>query len=204
MDRLFLEIPTINRKKEALDYIDEIVLDNSELNGTGSMDMCLKGTTYEDWLLELEKRKNLEYLKKINRCQSKTFFVVRENDNKIVGMINVRYNIPKKLLNTWASHIGYGIRPTERRKGYAKIALYLGLLEEQKLGEENVLLECSVDNIGSNKTILALGGKLEKTKLDEYDNTMTNYYWFNVNETIEKNYEHYKKFIVDNATIIKK
>ncbi len=111
----------------------------------------------------------------------------------------MRYNIPKKLLNTWASHIGYGIRPTERRKGYAKIALYLALLEEQKLGEENVLLVCSVDNIGSNKTILALGGKLEKTKLDEYDNTMTNYYWFNVKETIEKNYEHYKNFIVNDT-----
>ena len=199
MDRLFLEVPSINRKKEALEYLDENIKDDSLLNGTGSMSMCLKGTTYEEWLLELEKRNDLEYLKKINRCQSKTFFVVRENDNKIVGMINVRFNIPKKLLNTWASHIGYGIRPTERRKGYAKIALYLALLEEQKLGEENVLLVCSVDNIGSNKTILALGGKLEKTKLDEYDNTMTNYYWFNVKETIEKNYEHYKNFIVNDT-----
>ena len=201
MDRLFLEVPSINRKKEALEYLDENIKDNSLLNGTGSMSMCLKDSTYEEWLLELEKRKNLEYLKKINRCQSKTFFVVRENDNKIVGMINVRYNIPKKLLNTWASHIGYGIRPTERRKGYAKIALYLGLLEEQKLGEEKILLECSVDNIGSNKTILALGGKLEKTKLDEYDNTMTNYYWFNVNEAIEKNCDYYKNFIVDKAKL---
>lgn len=201
MDRLFLEVPSINRKKEALEYLDENIKDNSLLNGTGSMSMCLKGTTYEEWLLELEKRNDLEYLKKINRCQSKTFFVVRENDNKIVGMINVRYNIPKKLLNTWASHIGYGIRPTERRKGYAKIALYLGLLEEQKLGEEKILLECSVDNIGSNKTILALGGKLEKTKIDEYDNTMTNYYWFNVNEALEKNCNYYKNFIVDKAKL---
>ena len=204
MDRLYLEVPSINRKKEALEYLDENIKDNSELNGTGSISMCLKDSTYEEWLLELEKRNDLEYLKKINRCQSKTFFVVRENDNKIVGMINVRYNIPKKLLNTWASHIGYGIRPMERQKGYAKIALFLALLEEQKLGEENVLLECSIDNIGSNKTILALGGKLKKTKLDEYDNTMTNYYWFNVNEVIEKNYEHYKNFIADNATINKK
>lgn len=195
MEKLFLEIPTVNRKQEALDYLKENVEHNSDLNGTGSMDMCLDGVSYEEWLLELEKRKDIEYLNKINRCPSKTFFVVRENDNKIVGMINVRYNISNDLLKTWASHIGYGIRPTERRKGYAKISLYLALLEEQKLGEEQVLLECTVDNIGSNKTILALGGELEKTKLDEYDNEMTNYYWINVNDSIEKYYKNYKKYI---------
>lgn len=195
MEKLFLEIPTVNRKQEALDYLKENVEHNSDLNGTGSMDMCLDGVSYEEWLLELEKRKDIEYLNKINRCPSKTFFVVRENDNKIVGMINVRYNISNDLLKTWASHIGYGIRPTERRKGYAKISLYLALLEEQKLGEEKVLLECTVDNIGSNKTILALGGELEKTKLDEYDNEITNYYWINVNDSIEKNYKNYKKYI---------
>ena len=61
MDRLFLEVPTIKRKKEALDYLNENIKDNSELNGTGSMSMCLKGSTYEEWLLELEKRNDLEY-----------------------------------------------------------------------------------------------------------------------------------------------
>ena len=159
------------------------------------MDRCLDGVTYEEWLLELEKREDIEYLNQINRCQSKTFFVVRENDNRIVGMINVRYSISAEKLKSGWTHIGYGIRPTERRKGYAKIALYLALLEEQKLGEVRILLDCTVDNIGSNRTILSLGGELEKTELDEYDNTMTNYYWINVNDSIEKNYERYKNYI---------
>ncbi len=203
MDKIFLEIPTINRKQEALDYLAENIEYNSDLNGTGSMDECLNKMTYEEWLLELEKRKNIEYLNQINRCQSKTFFVVRENDNRIVGMINIRYNISDDKLKTWASHIGYGIRPTERRKGYAKIALYLGLLEEQTLGEEKVLLECTVDNIGSNKTILSLGGELEKTELDKYDNTMTNYYWINVNDSIEKYYECYKNQINRDSKLTK-
>ncbi len=195
MEKLFLEIPTINRKQEALDYLEENVEYHSNLNSTGSMDNCLDGMTYEEWLLELERRKDIEYLNRINRCQSKTFFVVRESDNKIVGMINVRYHISEDKLKTWASHIGYGIRPTERRKGYAKIALYLGLLEEQKLGEDRILLLCDVDNIGSNKTILSLGGELEKTKLDAYDDTMTNYYWINVSDAIEKNSKYYQDYI---------
>lgn len=192
MEKFFLEVPTINRKQEASDYLEELVKYNSDLNGIGCMDMCLlNGATYEEWLLELEKRKNIEYVKQINRCLSRTFFVVRENDNKIVGMINIRYNISNEMLKMGASHIGYGIRPTERRKGYAKIALYLGLLEEQKLGEENILLDCTVDNIGSNKTIQALGGKLEKTAWDSNDNTMTNYYWINVNNSLKKYAKQY-------------
>ena len=69
------------------------------------------------------------------------------------------------------------------------------MLEEQKIGEERILLICDVDNIGSNKTILALGGVLEKTDLYKYDNIMTNYYWINVNDSIKKYYEHYRNYI---------
>lgn len=192
MDKLFLEVPTIERKQDAKDYLEENIKYNSDLNGTGSMEVILDEMTYEEWLVELEKREDLEYADKINRCPSKTFFVVRENDKRIVGMVNVRFNISLEKLSTWASHIGYGIRPSERRKGYAKIALYLALVEEQKLNEENVRLVCTTDNIGSNKTILSLGGKLEKTLLDPYDNMMTNYYWINVNDALDK-YSKYKR-----------
>lgn len=57
MEKIFLEIPTINRKQDALDYLAENVKYNSDLNGTGGMDRCLEGLTYEEWLLELEKKK---------------------------------------------------------------------------------------------------------------------------------------------------
>lgn len=195
MERFFLEIPTLNRKQDILDYLEENIQYGSDLNGIGSIDRYLEGMTYEEWLLELEKRKKVEYVKQINRCLSKTFIVVRENDDKVIGMINIRYNISNEMLKNGASHIGYGIRPTEREKGYAKIALYLALLEEQKLGEENVLLECTVGNIGSNRTIQALGGKLEKTELDSYDNTMTNYYWINVNDSVKNYFKQYENKI---------
>lgn len=196
MEKLFLEVPSLKRKREALEYLEENVKYGSDLNGTGSMDRCLEGSTYEEWLMELEKRKDSEYLNRINRLPSKTFFVVRDIDNRIVGMINVRYDIPREKLEDWASHIGYGIRPTERRKGYAKIALYLGLLEEQKFGEKRVLLTVVVDNVGSNKTIQALSGELEKIEPDKYDNEMTCYYWINVDEAIEKYREIYETRII--------
>ena len=195
MEKLFLEKPTINRKEDAIDYLKEHVIYNSDMNGTGSMDRCLDDLSYEEWIIEQEKRGEYKYATSINRCPSKTFFVVRESDNRIIGMINIRYQISKELLNNGASHIGYGIRPTERRKGYAKIALYLGIIEEQKMGEDNILLDCNLDNIGSNKTILALGGVLDKTEIDPNDNEMTNYYYINVNDSIIK-YRYDYSFII--------
>ena len=54
--------------------------------------------SYEDWLEELEKRKDDKYLKEINRCHSKTFFLIRENDNKLIGMINIRYQLTQEDL----------------------------------------------------------------------------------------------------------
>lgn len=111
-------------------------------------------------------------------------------------MVNIRYKISQDKLNDWASHIGYSIRPTERRKCYSKIALYLSLMEEQKMKEERVLLICDVNNIPSNKTILALGGVLEKSEIYKYDNVLTNYYWIDVNESLNKYYESYKDYLL--------
>ena len=98
MSKFYLEQPTIVRKKEALEYLNELVLFNSDLNGVGCLDMCLEGFTYEDFLIENEKRCNKEYAYSIDRCPSKTFFFIRQSDNKIIGMINIRYDIKKEKI----------------------------------------------------------------------------------------------------------
>ena len=195
MEKLYLEKPTINRKEEALDYLNEHIKYHSQMNGTGSMDRCLKDWSYEKWLKELEKKKDQEYMDNVGWAPSLTYFLIRENDSKIIGMINLRYNIKDKYYKKGCSHIGYGIRPTERKKGYNKINLYLGLIEEQKLGEKKVFLECTADNIGSNKTIKALGGILEKKEIDNWDNKLTNYYWIDVDSAIKKYKSIYEQFI---------
>jgi len=194
-ERFYLEEPSLERKEEAMEYLQEHVENNSELYGTGGMDKCLQGLKYDDWLINIEKRKDEEYAKNMNKCPGKTFFLIRTTDNKIVGMISIRYNLTKEMLE-WGGHIGYGIRPTERRKGYNKINLYLGLIEaKEKFKLDKVMLDCSADNIGSNKTIQSLGGVLERSEIDPTDNTLTNVYWINVDESLEKNYQKYKKYI---------
>lgn len=195
MQHFYFEKPSIKRKKEALEFLNEFVLYNSELNGTGYMEKCLDGIPYEEFLIESEKRENFDYAYSINRCPSITFFLIREIDNKIVGMCNIRYNISDYLLKLGASHIGYCIRPTERKKGYNKIQLYMALLECEKLNENHVSLMCTVSNIPSNKSILALGGKLEKCEIDSNDNEMTNYYSIDVKKSIKDFRNIYEKFI---------
>ena len=50
MEKFYLELPTIERKQEALDYLQEHVDNGSDLNGTGGLKDCLEGITYEEWL----------------------------------------------------------------------------------------------------------------------------------------------------------
>lgn len=198
-ERFYLEEPSLERKEEAMEYLQEHVANGSKLYGTGGMNSCLQGLKYEDWLIKIEKRKDENYAKSINKSPGKTFFLIRSTDNKMIGMISIRYNLTKEMLE-WGGHIGYGIRPTERRKGYNKINLYLGLIkakEEFKL--DKVMLDCSADNIGSNKTIQSLGGVLERSEIDPTDNTLTNVYWINVDESLEKNRQKYSKYIKEKS-----
>ena len=185
MEQFYLEIPSSKRKNEIIVYFDEFVMYNSDINGSGGLDKILSGYTFEQALNRCLNMCNEEYAKKLGRCQAKTFLLIRANDNKIIGTINIRWNLTEKM-KQFGGNIGYGIRPTERRKGYNKINLYLGLLEAKKLGLEKVTLACESTNIASIKTIESLGGILNSSEIDPSDGILTNIYIINVKETINK------------------
>lgn len=201
MERFYLEEPTIERKEEALEFLMEFVNFNSDINGTGGMDHCLDGDTYEEWLEESEKRKDRDYAYSINRVPGVPYFLVRVSDSRIVGMIHVRYSITEEMLKKLYTHIGYSIRPTERRKGYNKINLYLGLIKAKELGLKNVMLDCDANNIGSDKTIRDLGGILEKSEIDPYDGLLTNVYWIDVEKSLNDYKDLYKDSIINETNI---
>ena len=85
---------------------------------------------------------------------------------KLVGLLSVRFDLTENLANKYG-HIGYGVRPSERRKGYATKMLRFALEECKRLGMNKVILGCYKENIGSAKTIIKNGGKLAK-EVDEY------------------------------------
>ena len=127
----------------------------SEINGVGSLDRYMND--YEGWLEKLEVDRTMEPNE--NRVPADTYFLVRESDDRIIGMINIRHCLNENL-RLIGGHIGYSVRPTERRKGYNKVNLYLGLLRCQELGINEVLMDCDADNLGSARTMQALGGRL--------------------------------------------
>lgn len=185
MNNFYLEIPNIKRKEEIIDYINELELYNSEINGIELLAKILDGYSFEETLENCLKRSNKEYAIKNGKNQVNTYLLIRKSDNKIVGAINIRLNYVTGI-NKFNGNIGYGIRPTERRKGYNKINLYLGLLEAKKLGLEKVTLACESTNIASIKTIESLGGILNYSEIDPSDGNLTNIYIINVKETINK------------------
>ena len=185
MEIFYLETPSLERKNEIIDYINEFVEYNSDINGSGSLDNILYGYTFEQSLEKCLNMQYEEYDKNLGRCQSKTFLLIRKNDNKIIGTINIRWNLTEEM-KQFGGNIGYGIRPTERRKGYNKINLYLGLLEAQKLGLEEVMLDCETTNIASSKTMESLGGILKKTEIDPADGLLTSVYIIDVKKSLEE------------------
>lgn len=194
MEQFYLELPSKNRKDQILDYLNEIIIYNSETNGLGALSKIIDGYSFEEALEICLNMQNKKYAKKLGKSQVKTFLLIRKNDDKIIDCINIRWNLTD-YMKKYSGNIGYGIRPTERNKGYNKINLYLGLLEAKKLNLNKVMLVCETNNLPSSKTIEALGGILERKEIDPNDGLLTSYYWIDINLSINKYKETYKNNI---------
>lgn len=184
--------PTKKYEQKAIDYINEFYKYNSEINGVGGLHRYLNN--YDEWLLKLEEdRKRIPDEEKV---PAKTFFLVRESDDKIVGMINIRLALNERL-KKFGGHIGYSIRPSERKKGYNKINLYLALKCCQEHGIKEVFMDCDKDNPASAKTMLSFDAKIIREYFDnEMAHCMVQDYTIDVDKAIEKNKGVYEKYIV--------
>ena len=122
--------------------------------------------------------KNLETTEeKDGRVPDSVFFCLDVDRNFFVGAVNIRHYLTDALLYT-GGHIGDGVRPSERRKGYATAMIALALDECRKLGLDRVLMTCDKTNVGSAKSIIKNGGVLENEVLD--DGVLEQRYWINL------------------------
>jgi len=101
---------------------------------------------------------------------------IRKSDNKLVGMIQVRHRF-NDYLEKYAGHIGYSVRPCERRKGYAKKMLKMVFPFCREIGLDRVMITCADSNIGSEKTIFANGGVYESTIHEPKENKDLKRFW---------------------------
>jgi predicted acetyltransferase len=188
MDDFRLVQPTKEHEIGAKEYIQEFRNYNSPIEGSGGLG---KYNDYDEWLIQLHNNLDMNNIAP-GKVPSNTYFLIREEDNKIIGMINIRHYLNEKLLKD-GGHISYSIRPTERQKGYATMMLYLGLLECFKLGLDKVLVTCDKDNIGSAKTIQANYGMLENEIHNSNLADIVQRYWIDVNEVLERGEPQWKK-----------
>jgi predicted acetyltransferase len=103
-----------------------------------------------------------------------TYWLVDEQ-NQIVGAVNIRHGLTEKLLYS-GGHIGYGIRPSERRKGYATKLLALSLGKAKELGIDSVLVVCDEGNVASERTIIRNGGIAADNYIEDNGNVIK-WYW---------------------------
>jgi predicted acetyltransferase len=148
--------PSLDWEKEHREYVEEwgpsrMVPSSFHLDGFD---------TYELFLEELAKREGGHG--KWLPCTN--YFFINEN-NRILGMVDIRHEL-NDFLYQFGGHIGYGVRPSERRKGYATVILQLALEKCKELGIKEVLVTCDEDNIGSAKVILNNGGLEDQSEID--------------------------------------
>ncbi len=176
MEEYILIKPTDEYSAQISSYRQEFLLSGDSMDGTGN----LRRTEDMD-----------EYIRHCKNCENKAtvpeglvaatqYLFVRKNDNCLVGMIQIRHYF-NDYLEKFGGHIGYSVRPSERRKGYAKKMLETALPLCKELGLEKVLITCLADNTASEKTILANGGVYESTVHEPDEGVDLKRYWIEIN-----------------------
>lgn len=190
MERLRHVVPSMEYMEKGIDYIQEHINVGSHINGSGGLDRYLDN--YQGWLDKLEQDQMC--IPSEQRVPAETYYLVNEQD-RIIGMINIRLCLNERLMKC-GGHIGYGIRPSERNKGYNKINLYLALLRCQSLGIKEVILDCDSSNLASSRTMEALGGVRIDEYYSDYEKCQVWRYIINVDESINNHKEIYEPKIL--------
>ncbi len=169
MCNLVFRKPTKADMDEIEAFKQEFAAYNSGMDGTG----ILVNSTVQEWLDYIDKMEDRNNPNSVPCFQYGLF----QEDGRLLGMLQIRERLLGYLVE-FGGHIGYCVRPTERRKGYAKDMLTRGLQLCREKGLEKVMITCLEDNIGSAKTIEACGGIFEKVIYDDvnYQANMKRYW----------------------------
>jgi predicted acetyltransferase len=166
---MMLVQPTLEMKEAFLAYEEEWRHNDEKMVPYSAR---LLGHEYEEWLRNISDKEIYHE----GFVPSHTYFFMDEQHN-IIGAINIRHYLNDYLLS-YGGHIGYGIRPTQRKKGYAVQMLSMALPIAKELGIEKALLTCDKENIASAKTIQKNGGILENEVIEE--GKMIQRYWIDL------------------------
>ena len=172
MCEIILVRPDETMLAEVKAYREEMLAAGSSLDGTSGL------IKYEDpaaWLAHVRMMENEDTCPK-HWVPSTLYAAQRAGESRIVGMIDLRHRLNEHLAE-FGGHIGYSVRPDERRKGYATQMLALALQEARRRGLPRVMLTCDEDNEASRRTIERNGGVFHSSVWMEEEKATVRRYW---------------------------
>lgn len=160
-------------EKQIIDMLDEWVeYNNTHETNHSPWAIFSDHSNFDEYVIKTKER---EIPRDPKYVPSSVFYAYDVDRDIMVGAVSIRHYLNDSLLFE-GGHIGDGVRPTERRKGYATKIISLALDECRKLNIDKVLITCNSDNIGSKKSIINNGGVYENEVIDD-DGYIVERYW---------------------------
>lgn len=169
--KIHLRQPEAFDREQVMAYRKEFLAIDSRMDGTCALN---EYDDFDAWLANVCRYSSPETTP-AGKVPSTQYLALDENEH-LVGMVNLRHCLNDYLLE-FGGHIGYSVRPADRKNGYAIQMLKLALDEAKALGIDRVRIACDRYNIASAKTIQANGGVLDGERYDPQDSTLTQRYW---------------------------
>ncbi len=153
MSELIFETPSVEYKESYMEALKEFQSEGRHLEE--SIEQLEK--TFQDHVKHFHDEAEGKNLKD-GSVPATTYWAIREGE--YIGRVTVRHLLNPHLLKE-GGHIGYEVRPSQRRKGYGTEMLKNVLLKARELGIEKALITCDSTNVASRKIIESYGGVLE-------------------------------------------
>lgn len=169
-----LVVPALKYKDSFLAAVEEYQHEQSDQRqDILALDVSSLRQDFSSYLSKLAEESQGKGLPKGYVPQTTYWFV---DGNDFIGRVSIRHSLTKSLLQI-GGHIGYDIRPSQRKKGYGKKMVALALSKAKMLEITKWLVTCDEDNLGSKKIIEANGGILENSISIKGRKSRTLRYW---------------------------
>ena len=164
-EELFFVEPSMTYAEEISAYREEMLKAESSFDGCFSMKRMPDPKEYVDYCTEFA---NPGRVLKANGARGTVLLCIRKADNRMVGCMQVHHVLNRQMREI-TGHVGYSVRPSERRKGYATQMLERAKDYLSSFGFSEVYVSCLPENEASRRTILANGGEYIETVYLEAD-----------------------------------
>ncbi|MBI9014658.1 MAG: GNAT family N-acetyltransferase [Clostridiales bacterium] len=172
MNGLSLVTPSKALEEKILEYRQEyFYFEEDNINGSCGL---ARYSDFDEWLNIVLSIKQDQLRHNVH---ASTFLSVRKSDGRIIGTVQLRHFLTDDL-KKHGGQIGYGIRPSERKKGYGKDQLLLVLEVAKEMNIPRVVIICDKDNIASIRTVMTCGGILAEENF--FEGIEQQVYWITI------------------------